>query len=104
MACPSVYNKISGQAHWYALTMPHPITLCATENVGEGCGRDFPRKTKSGLCVACEAINRAEGEDKAKKEVISSPLSHGLNFLLTDLIALGCLSYLRRYLAEASIP
>src|ERR1700677_914161 len=62
--------------------MPRPITLCATENVGAGCGRDFPQKTKSGLCVACEAINGVEGKEREKKEMISSLLSHGLNFFI----------------------
>jgi len=49
--------------------MPHPITKCATDNIGEGCGRTYPKKTKAGLCVACEIIDKAEGEERVRKEV-----------------------------------
>jgi hypothetical protein len=49
--------------------MPHPITKCATDNIGDGCRQTYPKKTKAGLCVACETIDKAEGEEWARKEV-----------------------------------
>lgn len=49
--------------------MPHPVTKCATDNPGEGCGRVYPKKTQPGKCLACDTIDNAEGEDRARKEV-----------------------------------
>lgn len=58
-----------------------PVTRCATPNEGEGCGRTFPRKTQQGLCKSCEVMDKAEGEDRARKEV-STTITQSNTFII----------------------
>lgn len=82
--------------------MPHPVTKCATDNPGEGCGRVYPKKTQPGKCLACDTIDNAEGEDRARKEVRYKQYLVTITDNLMISTAMGYLPYMRYFMAAAS--